>query len=414
MFKKLATLSLCSLLSFGALANDEESNKKNNLKLDPAPVMVGGYSSDKQMFAKFSAIDIEKGILTKDEVTEGNLYLGNSMSFSKFQSKLKTEVSVSGSYGMFSASAGAMYARYVEEKEYSQSFYFIQDVKLPTKIWTPTSYGEDLLTTFGKSVYNSGAVQFRNVCGDQFIHQVSMGAQLFVTFKIDFASRDSREQFKTHISAGFGTFSAKTSIESEIKKYNIKGNMEVVAYQVGGDPTCLSDIFQKDPESGSYYVASFSLDNLSAADGIIGGILDYANTDFTEQVGYKDGEYTGDPASIDYAFADYSDIGIDPAGSILDSDIIAARKELGDYYKKALKDYDYLLFFKNSPIFMHMTSEYKSNVVNAIADYKQDIEDIESVARKFFEKPEEAVEVANMLIASLKVSVNYAHIFLAV
>jgi hypothetical protein len=118
-----------------------------------------------------------------------------------------------------------------------------------------------------------------------------------------------------------------------VQTYNLDGKLEVTAYQIGGDASQLAKVFGKCDKA--YCLTSCSLNNLDACDGIIGGILSYAQNDFLEQIDLQSGVVLGNAAPISYTMPALSDItSLSIATSVITNTIIAARKFFGELYAK--------------------------------------------------------------------------------
>ena len=69
----------------------------------------------------------------------------------------------------------------------------------------------------------------------------------------------------------------------------LDGEVSVLAYQVGGDPSRLGNILKKDG-NGTYYVISCSLQDMDSCSAAANGLLSYAESDFNSQFSFSDGK----------------------------------------------------------------------------------------------------------------------------
>jgi hypothetical protein len=90
------------------------------------------------------------------------------------------------------------YARDIKDDSFSKSFYFLQNVELPTTFFQLDGYGLGALTKYGKDVYDAGPEQFRKVCGNRLVTEMHQGAALYVTLKIHFTSHYYKKTFDSH------------------------------------------------------------------------------------------------------------------------------------------------------------------------------------------------------------------------
>jgi hypothetical protein len=79
-----------------------------------------------------------------------------------------------------------------------------------------------------------------------------------------------------HAGASFGSFgSVSTDIQNVANAHGISGKVTIEAYQVGGNPSELAKILNKD-EKGNYYAAMCSLTDMISCQKAVNGLLDYA------------------------------------------------------------------------------------------------------------------------------------------
>ena len=123
------------------------------------------------------------------------------------------------------------------------------------------------------------------------------------------------------VSGGFGSlFSASTSIQSVVTKSHSQGDLELSAYQIGGDPTRLANIFGSKNSGGVYPVLDCSLTALSQCQAMMANVIGYAQNDFSQQI--KQATNGQMPQSKSLAVvgqpttATYVSIGLKPAPSL--------------------------------------------------------------------------------------------------
>ncbi|ODN41825.1 hypothetical protein [Piscirickettsia litoralis] len=292
------------------------------------PQIGGGYSSDTQNPAPVKCFNV-----TTDYVgNKSNLInLGDNISFSQLESSLNINVSGSGSYGLFSASASANYLHQVKEDNYSRSFSYSELINFPVSQINPAGYSTSLLNNFGRQVY-SDPENFRLVCGDEIITQISTGASLYITMKMNFSSKEEKTQFDAEAKGSYSLFNASAKMQEIIKKYNMSGSVALLAYQIGGDPSKLANIFSKSP-SGGYYITSCNFKNLGNCTSAINGFLSYAHDDFSKQVSMKDGNIAGNAVPTGpYEHGTLSMFGLNTGKTLATPEVLQARKELASSY----------------------------------------------------------------------------------
>ena len=333
-------------------------NKKNTqtLKLRdiPTPIFAQGFCTDKQMAAGLSCF--VDGTITFQGGGKSTIYFGNTVAFSDIQKTLNVDVSGSLSIDLFSAQASASYAKYIEEKQYSQAFYYSETISLPTQQFQPAHYGINALNEIGQEVYNAGPQQFRDVCGDKLIQQAHLGATLIVAMMIDFSSSYDKQTFDSHAGGSWGDIlSVAATIKQISTQYKVAGQMEFSAYQSGGDATELAKVFSSGPSH--YYITSCSLSNLDACNSVIDGVLNYAANNLPAQIDFKNGTIYGSASTLSYTYMDVSQFGLNAGTSVLNDTIIASRQHLGDIYKAQESYSVFVNHILSSPFASYMATQ---------------------------------------------------------
>ena len=404
-----ASIALC-MFSSCAFATDYVktvnksvvSNMDNSTDLRPIPVLGAGFSDDMQ--SPISQTCFNGGSKSYAGGTKALIELGDAKSFSDIQDSLNVNVSVSGSIDIFSADVESNYAKKIQEKSYSESFYYLEKLILPREIYTPDHYGIASLNERGLGAFHQGADVFNQVCGNTYLQQQSMGADLYVTLQLNFHSKRDKENFDAHVGGGIGSvFDAEGSIEKLVNEYSIQGSLNILALQDGGDPAALAGIFAKSPDG--YYISSCGLDDLKSCKKVIEGVINYAQNEFPKQVDYKDGKIIGNANPIDFNYATYVSNGIffSSPSKPLPVEVIKARQKLGDLYKwnqEKAEFIDHLL--KYTPdltefyhTFLTETSKTLHGNLNVLTDSRYG-------AIGCYLYPDRCVEIANNISQQLK------------
>ncbi len=370
---------------------------------DPAPSLGQGYSTDMQMMAPFSCYSA--GNVTTTPGGSAVVYFDNSVSFEKVQRELNIDVKASVGIGPFSSSASAEYARFIEQDQYSQSFYYLEKVFLPTEVWNPKDYGPKILNPIGQGAYGDSHQQFRTVCGDQIITQMNVGISLYVTMKILFSSYYDKQTFQANFNANYGDIaSLSVAVQNMVSQYNLNGEVEVSAFQQGGNPVQLPQIFAKG--ANGYYVTSCSLQDLSACQLTIDGVLSYAQNNLPNQTS------TGIGAPLSFIMEPAEMLAINTGTSVVNSTVTAARKKIGEVYQKQEEYYSFVNDLLQSPNFntlppgtiSRLTTEFE-NLQNNTQQFK----DPQSGGYACYADPEQCPAIAATLFSNLA-PVNYKYI----
>lgn len=137
------------------------------------------------------------------------------------------------------------------------------------------------LSAKGQSAFQlNDPLQFRQVCGDQYIEQVKLGAQLFIGVRYTFTSSADKEtlQIKLKGSALWGLIKFTKNWTKEQKKILKDVRINIEAFQIGGDPRKLEALKK------SLNKTSCAGDDIEACAAGLDQLLDYAQTGFSKQL----------------------------------------------------------------------------------------------------------------------------------
>jgi hypothetical protein len=366
-------------------------NKNTNRLGDYVEVFGQGYSSATTLPAEYSCFN--NGTITSTGGGSNVLNFNSAMSFQDIQKSLNIDVSGEGSYGPFSASAEAEYARFVEDDQYSYSMYYFEQIKLSTNVWNPIGYGVDLLNPTGKGVYNTTSDAFRIICGDKIYKEVHEGIGLYATMHLSFSSHYERNTFTSKASGSFGDIaSAAAQVKAIASKYDLSGEVDITAFQQGGDASRLPNIFQHDGDN--YYITSCSFADFSACEKTVGGILKYAQSDLVNQ--------TQNPYPLEWDTSNVGDLGINVGHSVVNDTVKAAREWLGGTYLNQTQD------LKTSN---HVINSQYSEYISLLPNFKQAssvlkqntqlMSDPDTGVPACYKYPQTCIDIMNTINASL-------------
>lgn len=353
-----------ALANPGSHSLSQQKIKATKLGDFPIPILSGGYSDDMQLPLGISCLTVTPDQISFDGGSRSIIELGEAYNFHDIQKKLNVDITADGSVDLFSSSASLDYANYVEETNYSESFYYLEQITLPTKIFTPFGFGQAALNSFGLLASAAGSDQFRLSCGNEFIQQETLGANFFTTFKVNFNSSYDKSNFDTTVRGSIGDFfDASSSIQTAVQQNHIQGALEIVAYQEGGDPSQLAQIFAKGGKCGdSYCVTQCSLDNLQACQGTIDGIIAYSQNMLPTQIDFQNGQIVGNANPIGYAYMDYNNLGLPVGSTKTTPEIMAARFYLGGLYKDTSRNANIIDHILHSQVAATILKDYKDKL----------------------------------------------------
>lgn len=281
------TLWLVCLFALSTVVNSQPLMSSKRLKNIETPILrLGdGYLSYDRMSVGESALRLDQTKVSYGNV-QSAINLNQTIDHNKVAKDLNIDFSASGGWGMFSASALVDYLHYIENTQYTENFTFTEHyysnmlldiANLPADV---TAFNDVANNVYKKN----GLKAFTDRYGDTFITQIPMGAMLIVNLKFNFVSAIDKQKFDANLSGGFGSiFNANLTIKNLIASSKAKGLIEVSAYQLGGDPSELSNIFAKKTDGG-YYITSCDLDHWQDCQGAIDAIINYAQINFSKQI----------------------------------------------------------------------------------------------------------------------------------
>lgn len=307
---------------------------------------------------------------------QNTLNMAQTIDRDEMSQDLNVNVSASGGWGMFSASASANYMRHTENDEYTENFTYSERYYANASLdITSLPANTTGFTKVAADDYNQHGISgFTNRYGDTFIQQLPEGAFLLVNLRLHFTSALDKTNFDAAVGGSFGSiFSASAAIQSAVTKSHSHGEIEVSAYQLGGDPSKLANIFAKEA-GGGYYITSCSLDDLKACKGAIDGtdgktgIITYAQNDFSQQI--KPNKVTGrvpdgNLAAVGEPFlATYhSKFNID-APQPIDPSAITARLQLAEFYNTTKERKIFVDHLLASSVAADITKTYKDQLIS--------------------------------------------------
>lgn len=297
----------------------------------------GGYSTDTQQTAPQLCYNAAVSSTTEQS---SSIVLSTAQSFSDIQNSIHESIAVKGKFGMFSPSASASYLRSIEDKYYSLSlnyyaiYHNIANIQLD-------GFGLTALTDLGRVFYNNGNNSYFGLaCGDQYFSAYKQGAMLIMSINVEFKSHYEKTQFEAKAGVSFGDiFSASGDVQRIASQYGISGSISMQAFQIGGDPSQLSKILNKNG-NGDYYVLNCNLDAMNNCVSAASGMFDYAVNIFPTQFSFPSNSGL---TPLGVGFATYQPIyyiGLTSPPSfvttqvIYDRDFLAMKLDENQYYQQ--------------------------------------------------------------------------------
>lgn len=249
-------------------------------------------------------------------------------------------------YPLILGSAGFTYAKYVQDNNYSKTFNFVYKVEFGSYNMIINEYGTHNLNEFGVSAYEIRTQAFREACGDKFVVQEKLGAKLYLSMKLNFASICDKMSFSLSVGGKLDllalTIDIKLKYKQMIEQQNLNFNLEIAAYQEGGNVLSLSNIFSKTKQGEYNLMNCDAVSNIDACIETLQGVLNYAKSDFAKQIHYDQGIVNGDYAVVNRIYQEYAALGLRTSKSAITPEIIEIRNMMLSKYANFTKTKDFI------------------------------------------------------------------------
>ena len=231
----------------------------------------GAYQSEKQAF-------VGQGCITGTSINTGTpvstFTFDQALSQTDAQEQLGMEAGGRARFGAVETSAAARFMRSATSSQYSASAVWLSDYKLPTqKLSAPA------LNDIGQAVRNHDE-RWAQTCGDEYVDEISRGAKLFFSIRVDFLSSEQKREFEASFRLSGPMYGASATLREASTKFSRSTKIQFVGLQVGGDPSKLTGLFPDTPEGRSGFV-DCTLGDFEKCAGVITAALTYA-TDVDE------------------------------------------------------------------------------------------------------------------------------------
>ncbi len=375
---------------------------------DPVDLAPGvGFSTATQQVTPNACYAI-KG---KKYSTSGSLVFSKEMSFTQLEDAVHMNVSAKVGFGPFSGQAVFSYMNSIKGTLLSTSLNYAQTIQ------QNVGYQILGLNAYGRQIYQAdllhkpGALNFDLICGNDFVKQYSRGAMLIASLKIVFASLQDKERFESATKAGLGNlFSASEQVSNIASEYHLAGTVQVLAYQMGGDPGRLSKIL-----SNGKSITSCSLKDMKACQQVAQNIVDYAAQDFSTQVqpqsnGQITGAYSPLPLNVATDVASISRFSKKPLATVITPTIVIDRALLmyqllkNEYYKSKL-DYllnDYPIAWNKSSATYRGIAQMDAQAANNVSVILRDPYNLVDSAAQCYNSPQQCVSVTRFIESHLQ------------
>lgn len=242
-----------------------------------------------------------EGIYSYAGVTQSQISFDKTLDQSTIESQSK--ISLSGKVNLFVASAkltGSL-SRVLSESKTSIKLIWGRSVKGKTVVLSQPSLTDD-----GKRALESGDPDFISLlCGDGVISEIELGANLYITAEIDFASEQMKEEMSAKIKWKVLGFGKSKTIRDSNEWNNENSTIRFDGFQIGGNPRILEGIL------ASANQLKCSLANMEPCHEVIDRLQEYTsgNSGLTAQLNNLEYNDEGSYAPLFYKVKSFSQVG---------------------------------------------------------------------------------------------------------
>jgi len=319
----LATIAIIGGFNDRSYANDINANTSSQ-----AAILGSAYRSERDDFSGAQCVTGDEG---SAGISSSTFSFQTALSEAEVSNELGFGAGGRAQFGAVSVSASAKFAQSTVSSDFSVSSVWLSDYRLPVAI-----IRNPHLTSVGTTL-NASEGNWNATCGDQFVSQIQQGAKLFFSIRVDFSSIEEKKSFEAKFSLSGPLYSADTNLEQASKEFSQNTKVTITAFQVGGDVSKLTGVFNTSQTGGADFVQC-TLGNFQKCAGVIQAAISYAadtKIGFPSQI--APGAVPG-PAPLVYTTSDYAAAGIVHANYPFLSQVVAeARHELATTFSEQFK-----------------------------------------------------------------------------
>jgi Leucine-rich repeat (LRR) protein len=367
------------------------------------PVLGQGYDNEKQRFAG----QCVTGEIDYGGAQESFLTFDRSLSSAEVSSSLGFELNTRARYGVVKGSASAKFMQQATDSRYSETTVYQHRIRFKNARLRPDTV--KLTPNIGATVRKQDSSfvweDWETVCGHEFVSQAALGAELYVCMRLEFATAKDSSEFKAEFNVKGPSFAVKGELKKASEKFAGRASIIVSAYQLGGDVSRLSSIFNSPQPDGSKESAPIlrcSIENPDACLEVFDRALTYASDTndpnaFPQQL--KSGQLlpstTGGPAELVYITEPWANLAFLPPPPLISSLVASAREELSRVFEENLSYQIRINSLKDLKVRFSPSQEDRLQLAEAAVTSNMAL--IDSAATVCYENPETAVQAVRDL-----------------
>jgi hypothetical protein len=335
-YKGLVTLISCIPISLTLVIDRADAQQSSQTVVTTSGTVArlgGAYDSQKQTFIGSECIDGS----TSDPVgsQDSSFTLDQTISQAQLASELGFAVGGRARFGATEATGSADFLSRSTSNSFSVSAIYKAYYNFPVRKLRLTPHK---LSPLGDSV-QANYERWNQTCGDYYVDEQVLGAKLFFSIRIDFATSQQKQQFEAKFGIAGPMYSANATMKTASEQFSKDAKVTISAYQLGGDVSKITGIFGNSRNRIQHYTEC-TLGDFGACSSVLQSALYYAANDRSGFPSQLSSDRTPGPAVLSYVVKPYTAIGIygkDPPG--LKEAVGIARDKLSAAFENTYRQY---------------------------------------------------------------------------
>jgi len=367
-----------------------------------------GYDSENEEFVG----ECIKGSVIYLGAQEASIEFSRSLSSTELSSELGFAIGGKARYGVTTASLSARFASEASASDYSEvtvysSRYRFKNAKINSVELTETGR-----IARGTNDPNDRYTweTWETTCGHEFVDQISLGASLYICVSIEFMTSEQKQQFNAEFNIKGPAVSASAQFKEASKKFGRQASIAVSAYQLGGDVTRISQMFNSERGAGNNEIHALlrcSMENPEACLEVFNNALKYATDTnnpnaFPQQI-HPDfnPNSPGGVADLTYITRPWSDLAFYQPPALLTEGVRIARETLSFEFERHLKFRNRIRILLSGGVFRSSPKQL-ADVRQLDMDVTSNLKIIDEAARICYSRAGDCVGAVDAAVGRLK------------
>ncbi|SMF34844.1 leucine-rich repeat domain-containing protein [Pseudobacteriovorax antillogorgiicola] len=394
----LKASALASMLTACNGQLPEQSRAKNSIPPTAGSALLEtGYDTHTEEFR--GSCVAANGPLKYAGSQRSEIRFDRSMTLDELKTALEVQISGKLKIPSFDVSGAAKFISDASSTDLSDSMIFSYQVKGKSVIMQRVRLSQEGLAVKGRS-----EADVRKTCGDEYVSEVQLGAQLFVLVNFEFANREAKSSFEAQIDVNLvDLFSLSGAASTSLDKFKDSISISMSALQIGGNPSRLATILQSNGSSG-IPIVNCSITNKEQCLAAMQKIVKYASGegrgDFIDQIqnlSYNPTDPNG-AAFIGYKSKSYYESALydlyPVEGAVIQRAVADNRASLVTMYEDQAKANKRA----NALLRMRLSQQERNDIRNIASLTKANLRGITDTAKICYEKPGNCVGAFNKLV----------------